>query len=174
MKGLMSFLELVNYHRQFIQGFSDIAAPLYAIVGAKKEFLWGTEQERAFASLKAALLAPPILSIPTDDPFILDTDASDGAVAAELVQVQDEVEKAIAYGSFALMAEQRRYSTTRKVLLAIIRFTRQFWTYLLGRPFRVRTDHASLVWLLNFKHPNHRANYPSGCLKFRRSWVSTI
>ena len=40
IKGLMSFLGLVNYHRQFIQGFSDIAAPLYAIVGAKKEFLW--------------------------------------------------------------------------------------------------------------------------------------
>ena len=154
VKGLMSFLGLVNYHRQFIQGFSDIAAPLYAIVGAKKEFVWGPEQERAFAALKAALLTPPVLSIPTaDDPFILDTDASDGAVAAELIQVQDGVEKVIAYGSFALTAEQRRYCTTRKELLAIIRFTRQFRTYLLGRPFRVRTDHASLVWLLNFKHP---------------------
>ena len=152
-KGLMSFLGLVNYHRQFIQGFSDIAAPLYAIVGAKKEFLWGPEQERAFAALKAALLTPPILSIPTaDDPFILDTDASDGAVAAKLVQVHDGVEKVIAYGSFALTAEQRRYCTTRKELLAIIRITRQFRTYLLGRPFRVRTDHASLAWLLNFKH----------------------
>ena len=126
MKGLMSFLGLVDYHRQFIQGFSDIAAPLYAIVGAKKEFLWGPEQERAFAALKAALLTPPMLSIPTaDDPFILDTDASDGAVAAELVQVQDGVEKVIAYGSFALTAEQRRYCTNRKELLAIIRFTWQ-------------------------------------------------
>ena len=63
------------------------------------------------------------------------------------------MEKVIGYGSFALTAEQRRYCTTRKELLAIIRFTRQFRTYLLGRPFRVRTDHASLVWLLNFKHP---------------------
>ena len=70
-----------------------------------------------------------------------------------MIQVQDGVEKVIAYGSFALTAEQRRYCTTRKELLAIIRFTRQFRTYLLGRPFRVRTDHASLVWLLNFKHP---------------------
>ena len=104
--------------------------------------------------MESGLLTPPVLSIPTaDDPFILDTDASDGAVAAELVQVQGGVEKIIAYGSFALTAEQRRYCTARKELLAIIHFTRQFWTYLLGRPFRVRTDHASLVWLLNFKHP---------------------
>ena len=154
MKGLMSFLGLVNYHRQFIQGYSDIAAPLYAKVEAKKEFLWGPEQDKAFAALKEALLTPPILSIPTaDDPFILDTDASDGAVAAELIQVQNGVEKVIAYGSFALTGEQRRYCTTRKELLAIIRFTWQFRTYLLGRPFRVRTDHASMVWLLNFKHP---------------------
>ena len=141
MKGLMSFLGLVNYHRQFIQGFSDIAAPLYAIVGAKKEFLWGPEQERAFAALKAALLTPLVLSIPTaDDPFILDTDASDSAVAAELIQVQDGVEKVIAYGSFALTAEQRRYCTTRKELLAITRFTRQFRTYLLGRRSRPATQ----------------------------------
>ena len=109
----------------------------------------GPEQERAFVALKATLLTPPVLSIPTaDDPFILDTDASDGAVAAELVQVQDRLEKVIAYGSFANTVEQRRYCTTRKELLAIIRFTRQFRTYLLGRPFRMRTDHASLVWLL--------------------------
>ena len=114
----------------------------------------GPEQERAFAALKAALLTPPVLSIPTaDDPFILDTDASDCDVGAELVQVQDGVEKVIGYGSFALTAEQQRYCTTRKELLAIIRFTRQFRTYLLGRPFRVRTDHVSLMWLLNFKHP---------------------
>ena len=99
----MSFLDLVNYHRQFIKGYSDIAAPLYAVVGAKKEFLWGPEQDRAFAALKEALLTPPLLSITTaDDSFILDTEASDGAVAAELIQVQDGAEKVIAYGSFAL------------------------------------------------------------------------
>ena len=75
-----------DFGLKLIQGFLDIAAPLYAIVGAKKEFLWGPEQELAFAALKAALLTTPVLSIPTaDDPFILDTDASDGAVAAELV-----------------------------------------------------------------------------------------
>ena len=55
--------------------------------------------ERAFAALKAALMTPSILSIPTaDGPFILDIDASDGAVAGDLVQVQDGVEKVIAYG----------------------------------------------------------------------------
>ncbi|XP_045202307.2 putative deoxyribonuclease TATDN2 [Mercenaria mercenaria] len=50
------------------------------------------------------------------------------------------MEKVIAYGSFALTKEQRRYCTTRKELLAVVRFTRQFRHYLLGKPFTVRTE----------------------------------
>lgn len=34
----------------------------------------------------------------------------------------------------------------------MIRFTRQYRHYLLGRLFLVRTDHSSLTWLLNFKN----------------------
>ena len=59
----------------------------------------------------------------------------------------------IAYGSFALTAEQRKYCTTRKELLAVLRFTRQWRHHLLGRPFIVRKDHASLIWLTNFREP---------------------
>ena len=46
----------------------------------------------------------------------------------------------------------RRYCTTRKELLAVIRFTWQFHYYLLGRNFIVRTDHNSLTWLMSFKN----------------------
>ena len=88
-----------------------------------------------------------------DGEFILDTDASDHAIGAELSQIQDGEPRVIAYGSFALTSEQRRYCTTRKELLAVVRFTKQYRHYLLGRPFIVRTDHSSLTWLLNFKEP---------------------
>ena len=74
-------------------------------------------------------------------------------IGAELLQVQEGVEQVIAYGSVTLSAEQRRYCTTQKELLAIVRFTHQYRHYLLGRPFKLRTDHNSLVWLLNFKDP---------------------
>ena len=37
-------------------------------------------------------------------------------------------------------------------LLSVVRFTRQFRHYLLGRKFLLRTDHNSLIWLLRFKH----------------------
>ena len=43
--------------------------------------------------------------------------------------------------------EQQKYCTTRKELLAIIRFSRQLRHYLMGRRFTVRTNHNS------FKEP---------------------
>lgn len=58
--------------------------------------------------------------------------------------------------SAVVRAEQRRYCTTRKELLAVIKFTHQFRNYLLGREFTIRTDHHCLVWLMNFKHPQNQ------------------
>ena len=63
------------------------------------------------------------------------------------------VEWVIAFSSFSWTPEQRNYCTTRKEFIAIVRFTRQFRYYLLGRVFTGRTDHSSLTWLLRFKEP---------------------
>ena len=35
----------------------------------------------------------------------------------------------------------------------MVKFTRQFRYYLLGRKFTVRTDNHSLTFLVNFRHP---------------------
>ncbi|GFV80236.1 retrovirus-related Pol polyprotein from transposon 412 [Trichonephila clavipes] len=40
-----------------------------------------------------------------------------------------------------------------KELLAIVKAVEHFHPYLYGRRFLLRTDHASLTWLLNFKNP---------------------
>jgi hypothetical protein len=152
-KDVERFTGLANYHRVFIKNYSDIAAPLYRVTG-KNNFRWEGEQQEAFDALKAALTSPPVRGLPNQiDDFILDTDASDVAIGAELIQLQHGEERVIAYGSYALTKEQRRYCTTRKELLAVVRFTRQFRHYLLGRPFVIRTDHSSLTWLLRFKEP---------------------
>jgi hypothetical protein len=104
--------------------------------------------------LRKAMVRAPILALPNaTDHFILDTDASDKSVGAELIQIQGGEERAVAYGSLTLTPEQQKYCTTRKELLAIIRFSRQFRHYLLGRHFTVRTNHNSLTWLMNFKEP---------------------
>ena len=152
-KQVEQFLGLVNYHRIFLKDYAAVAAPLYGITG-KNKFTWGTEQQQAFEEIKRLLTSAPVLALPNaHDPFILDTDASNTAIGAELIQVQNGQERVVAYGSLSLSPEQRRYCVTRRELLAVIKFTRQYRHYLLGRPFTVRTDHSSLTWLLNFKEP---------------------
>jgi hypothetical protein len=49
------------------------------------------------------MVRAPVLALPNaTDPFILDTDASDKSVGAELIQIQEGEERAVAYGSLTL------------------------------------------------------------------------
>ena len=133
VKEVQQFLGVINYHRAHIKKFSEICRPLFAIIKKDADFEWETDHKVAFETLKTALTSSPVLAFPriNDEPFILDTDASEAAIGAELLQVQDGEERVIPYGSYALTPSQRNYCVTRKELLAIVRFTRQFRHYLL-------------------------------------------
>jgi len=86
--------------------------------------------------------------MPNDtDPFLPDTDACDVSIGAVLSQVQNGLERVIAYASRSLSKLERNYCVTRKELLAIVCYTKTFRQYLLGRQFVVRTDHSALQWL---------------------------
>ena len=152
------FLGFVNYHRNHIQDYAQLAAPLYQLTGSKgrkdkQAFQWTEVEGLAFKSLKEALICAPTLGFPLPEgKFIVDTDASDTAIGAVLSQMQEGEERVISYGSFVLTPTQRKYCTTRKELLAVVRFTRQYRHYLLGRQFFVRTDHSSLTWLMRFRN----------------------
>ena len=84
---------------------------------------------------------------------LLDTDASQEGIGAVLSQICDGNEQVIAYASRTLSKAERKYSVTRKELLAVVVFTNHFRPYLLGRNFALQTDHSSLTWLHNFKEP---------------------
>ena len=147
-----SFIGIAQYYRRFIEGFGKIAHPLYRLMEKKAVFRWTPECDDAFKILKNRLTSAPILAFPTiDDSFVLDTDASGFAMGAVLSQIQDGEERVIAYGSKSFKKEERNYCTTRRELLSIITFLKKFRHYLLGRVVKVRTDHSSLRWLMNFK-----------------------
>ena len=88
--------------------------------------------------------------------FILNTDASLVAIGAVLSQVQDEVERVVAYGSKVLGKAERNYCTMDRELLTIKHFLEHYKQYLLGRPFLVRTDHQALRYLFSLKEPKDR------------------
>lgn len=150
---VLAFLGFLNYHRDHLKDFASLSACLYDLAHTKGTFLWEEAHEEAFIRAKTALVSAPCLSYPRPEGlFVLDTDASDHAIGAVLSQVQGGKETVICYASHVLLKPQRKYCTTRKELLAVVKFCRHFRHYLLGRRFMVRTDHNSLVWLMRFKH----------------------
>ena len=152
------FIGFASYYRRFIPQFSEIAFPLTNLTRKSAKFQWSEECQQAFELLKQQLISAPILSYPIsgasagDGDYVLDTDASDHSVGAVLSQIQDGEERVIAYASRVLGTSKRNYCTTKKELFAVVLFVDHFKHYLSGRHFTVRTDHASLKWLRNFKN----------------------
>ncbi|GFV22288.1 retrovirus-related Pol polyprotein from transposon 17.6 [Trichonephila clavipes] len=127
--------------------------PLHKLTESKQKFQWTKECEDSFLQLKEALTSSPILIYPQPDkPFILDTDASNESVGAVLSQEIDGQERVVAYWSKCLSKPERNYCVTRKELLAIVKAIEHFHHYLYGQKFLLRTDHASLTWLMNFRN----------------------
>ena len=154
-KEVQQFLGLASYYRQFIKDFSRYAKPLCKLTEKGAEFRWTTDCHNAFQDLRRKLVSAPVLAFPDfSKPFLLDTDASDHGIGAVLSQVQEDGrECVIAYASRVLTKAERKYCVTRKELLAVVTFVHHFRHYLLGQQFTLRTDHGSLTWLKNFKHP---------------------
>jgi hypothetical protein len=155
LKDLQQFMGLATYYRRFVKDFADIAHPLYRLLEKNCPFRWTQGCDKAFKELREKLVSAPILVYPNPTkPFILDTDASETGLGGVLSQEQEGgQEGVIAYGSRALTKQEKRYSTTRKELLAIVTFIQKFRPYLLGSTFVLRTDHHSLKWLKSFRNP---------------------
>lgn len=119
----LAFLGFLNYQRDHLKDFASLSACLYDLAHTKGNFLWEETLEEAFLRAKTALVTAPCLSyLCPDGLFVLDADASDYAIGAVLSQVQDRKETVICYASHVLLKPQRKYCTTRKELLAVVKF----------------------------------------------------
>ena len=79
------FTGFVNYHREFIPRLAETIKPLYALTKRGELFEWTGSCESAFHELKRVMTTTPVLAFPNnEDPFTLDTDASDFAIGAAL------------------------------------------------------------------------------------------
>ena len=153
-KEVRAFLGLSGYYRKYIPHYADVAEPLVRLTEARAVFKWTHQCQKAFEELKKRLTSAPILAYPAETgEFVLDADSSDVAAGAVLSQLQEGQEKVIAYGSKAFSAEERNYCVTRRELLAIVWAMETYRYYLYGKRFTVRTDHASLKWILKVKEP---------------------
>lgn len=76
VKGVRQFMGLAGYFRRFIKGFSEITAPITALLRKNRVFEWTTECERARQLIISRLTDSPVLRIYNFDlPWELHTDA---------------------------------------------------------------------------------------------------
>lgn len=91
------------------------------------------------------MISTPVLALPDYKlPFILEADASGTGIGAVLMQQG----RPIAYFSKGLAPKHQGYSTYEKELLAIVKATEKWHSYLQGHHCIIRTDHQSLKYLL--------------------------
>jgi hypothetical protein len=144
IKSLRGFLGLTGYYRKFIQDYCSLAAPLTALL-RKNAFSWTPAATEAFLHLKAAVTRPPVLCLPDfTQEFLIECDASGLGLGVALMQDNHP----IAFFSQALKGPALLLSTYDKELLSLVSAVQKWRPYLLGRPFKVRTDQQALKYLL--------------------------
>jgi hypothetical protein len=158
---LKSFLGLCNVYRRFVARFAAIAAPLTALLRKDTPFNlppFTEEQTKAFDTLRAKLLSPPILALPrAEGHYFLDTDASATQLGCCLRQVQpDGSTLPLGYWSRSLTPAEKNYSTTEKECLAIVWAVTHLRPYLERQKFTVVTDHQALRWVMNLSDAQGR------------------
>ena len=154
---LQRWLGQVNYYSMFIPKYADLIVPLTDLLKGtsstkKKRCLvrldWREPQQQAFAAVRAALAAPPLLKL--FDPSLpskVAADASGVAVGGVLLQQHAEIWHPVAYYSRKLSPTEQRYTTRERECLAVKQCLVEWRHYLLGAPFKVLSDHESLKWL---------------------------
>ena len=101
-------------------GFSHITWPLSQVTkgGAKAIFFWSKTQQKACVELKHRLYCAPVLTLPDlQQPFEIETDASDYAIGAVLTQQGHPM----AYHSETLSDTVHKYPTYDKEMYSIVR-----------------------------------------------------
>ena len=146
VKQIREIIGLCSYYRRFIDGFSKIAKPINNLKKKNVPFEWTEKQEEAFKELKEKLINYPILQHPNfEKEFILITDASGEGLGAILEQLDEKGrEIVISYASRNLIEAETRYPITELECLAIVWAIKYFHKYLIGKKFKIITDHAAL------------------------------
>jgi hypothetical protein len=166
-KQVQQFMGLINYFRDYIPMISKVAEPISRLSHANNvEALWGNEQTKSFNALKDILHQDLILHYADmSKPFYVATDASQYGVSFLLYQRDDQGrDKYISFGSTSLSPSQRKWSTTRRELYALVLALKKFRPFLWGTPFIAYVDHKALTYAHTQKNLN----------PMLMNWIETI
>ncbi len=142
----------MGFYRRFVKKFSNIAAPLVALLAKNVDYKWEQQHQKAFEELKEALKQSTGLHLPAPQgKFRIYTDYSSSAVSAILHQIQKidgkEVEVSIAFSSRICRGKERTLGSAEGELLAAIFALTKYKQYVGQSQFDLVTDSRALCAL---------------------------
>jgi len=115
----------------------------------------GTKTEESFRKVKQIVTSDQVLILPDyDKQFVVTTDASGYAIGGSLQQIDEQTRRLrpIAFFSKKLSDPERRWAVYEQEVLAILMSLEVWRHYLVGRKFKLITDHQSLIHLKKQRH----------------------
>src|SRR2546429_9911940 len=159
IREVQSFLEFTNYYRRFVKNYSMILGPITWLLKKESKFECGKDQKKAFQESKD-LFTPERVLVHHDPEkkTMVETDASDFAIGARLMQKVNGRWRPVAFYSRKLTPTERNYDAHDKELLGVVEALRVWRVYLQGaqKPFAVYTDHKNLTAFTTTKTLNRR------------------
>ena len=108
---------MAGYYRRFISEFSKISKPITELLKNQVKFVWSSDCEEAFQTLKRLLTTAPVLAQPDiEKPFDVYCDASGIGIGCVLMQEG----RVIAYASRQLKQHEEHYPTHDLELAAVV------------------------------------------------------
>ena len=143
---------MATYCTKFIPLFSDVSEPLSKLTKKDQPFLWGTEQERYFHTIKNLLTSTDVMAYfdPNKETELV-TDAFPSGLSAILMQNTPGIKdrQVVAYASRALTDVERRYSQTEREALAVVWAIEKLQLYIFGSHFKLLTDCNAVELIFN-------------------------
>ena len=65
-KEVQSFLGFTNFYRRFIQGFLDLARPMFDLTWKDSTWRWGEVEKSVFEAIQTRVISTPILVFPDE------------------------------------------------------------------------------------------------------------